>query len=156
VIVIVAIMVILETSIIASIVSPVVALVVTAIIPAVVMPVVMVVATVIVAIVAMIITSIPIIVAMIGHAITVIMSIRSTVMIVKELATVPVVVVVALILLEVRRYSKGMFQLLTLPHGALGIAVELALVVHDHVKVTFKEGGKSWWICYVGFTRSLV
>jgi hypothetical protein len=37
----------------------------------------------------------------------------------------------------------------------LGIAVELALVVHDHIEVTFKEGGRSWWICYIGFTRSL-
>jgi hypothetical protein len=37
----------------------------------------------------------------------------------------------------------------------LGIAVELALVVHDHIEVTFKEGGRSWRICYVGFTGSL-
>jgi hypothetical protein len=37
----------------------------------------------------------------------------------------------------------------------LGIAVELALVVHDHIEVTFKEGGRSWWICYVGFAGSL-
>jgi hypothetical protein len=37
----------------------------------------------------------------------------------------------------------------------LGIAVELALVVHDHIEVTFEEGGRSWWICYVGFARSL-
>jgi hypothetical protein len=36
----------------------------------------------------------------------------------------------------------------------LGVAVELALVVHDHIEVTFKEGGRSWWICYIGFTRS--
>jgi hypothetical protein len=36
-----------------------------------------------------------------------------------------------------------------------GVAVELALVVHDYVEVTFKEGGRSWWICHVGFTRSL-
>jgi hypothetical protein len=34
----------------------------------------------------------------------------------------------------------------------LGIAVELALVVHDHVEVTFEEGVRSWWICYIGFT----
>jgi hypothetical protein len=45
--------------------------------------------------------------------------------------------------------------LLALPHGMFGIAVELALVVHDHVKVTFEEGGRCWWICHVGFTRSL-
>jgi hypothetical protein len=36
-----------------------------------------------------------------------------------------------------------------------GVAVELALVVHDHVEVSFEEGGGSWWICHVGFTRSL-
>jgi hypothetical protein len=33
--------------------------------------------------------------------------------------------------------------------------VELALVVHDHVEVTFEEGGRSWWICHVSFARSL-
>jgi hypothetical protein len=33
--------------------------------------------------------------------------------------------------------------------------VELALVVHDHIEVTFKEGGRSWRICYIGFTESL-
>jgi hypothetical protein len=38
----------------------------------------------------------------------------------------------------------------------LGIAVELALVVHDHIKVTFKEGGRSWRMCYIGFAESLV
>jgi hypothetical protein len=37
----------------------------------------------------------------------------------------------------------------------LGIAVELALVVHDHIEVTSEEGGRSWWICYVGFAGSL-
>jgi hypothetical protein len=37
----------------------------------------------------------------------------------------------------------------------LDIAVELALVVHDHIEVTLKEGGRSWWICYIGFARSL-
>jgi hypothetical protein len=37
----------------------------------------------------------------------------------------------------------------------LGIAVELALVVHDHIEVTFEKGGRSWWICYVGFAGSL-
>jgi hypothetical protein len=37
----------------------------------------------------------------------------------------------------------------------LGITVELALVVHDHIEVTFEEGGRSWWICYVGFAGSL-
>jgi hypothetical protein len=38
----------------------------------------------------------------------------------------------------------------------LGIAVELTLVVHDHDEVTFEEGGGSWWICYIGFTRLFV
>jgi hypothetical protein len=37
----------------------------------------------------------------------------------------------------------------------LGIVVELALVVHDHIEVTFEEGGRSWLICYVGFAGSL-
>jgi hypothetical protein len=37
----------------------------------------------------------------------------------------------------------------------LGVVVELALVVHDHIEVTFKEGGRSWRICYIGFTGSL-
>jgi hypothetical protein len=64
-------------------------------------------------------------------------------MIVKALATVLVVVVVSLGLLGVGWYSRGTFELLTLPHGVLGSAVKLALVVHDHVKVTFKEGGRS-------------
>jgi hypothetical protein len=35
------------------------------------------------------------------------------------------------------------------------IAVELALIIHDHVEVVFKEGGRSWWICHIGFARSL-
>jgi hypothetical protein len=29
------------------------------------------------------------------------------------------------------------------------------LVVHDHIEVTFEEGGRSWWICYIGFAGSL-
>jgi hypothetical protein len=29
------------------------------------------------------------------------------------------------------------------------------MVVHDHVEVTFEEGGRSSWICHVGFARSL-
>jgi hypothetical protein len=95
-------------------------------------------------------------VLIIGPAITVITSIRSTVTIVKALATVLVVVIVSLGLLGVGWYSRGTFQLLTLPHGVLGSAVKLALVVHDHVKATFKEGGRSWWICHIDFTRSLV
>jgi hypothetical protein len=37
----------------------------------------------------------------------------------------------------------------------LGVAVELAVVVHDHIEVTFEEGGRSWRICYVGFAGSL-
>jgi hypothetical protein len=37
----------------------------------------------------------------------------------------------------------------------LGVAMELALVVHDHIEVAFKEGGRSWQICYVGFAGSL-
>jgi hypothetical protein len=37
----------------------------------------------------------------------------------------------------------------------LGVAMELALVVHDHIEFTFKEGGRSWRICYIGFIGSL-
>jgi hypothetical protein len=37
----------------------------------------------------------------------------------------------------------------------LGVAVELALVIHDHVKVTFKEGGRSGWIGRIDLARSL-
>jgi hypothetical protein len=156
----VAAVVVLETPVIASIVSPLITLVITAITLAVFTPVVMVVATivvasVVVAIVAMIIMSIPIVVAMIGPTIMVITSIRSMVTVVEALATVPVVIAVPLDLLGVGRYSKGTLQLLTLPHGVFGVAVELALVVHDHVEVSFKEGGRSWWICHVGLTRSL-
>jgi hypothetical protein len=103
----------------------------------------------------MIITSIPVVVAMIGPAVMVIASIRSTVMIVETLITVLVVVVVALGLLTFGGYSKGTLQLLALPHGMFGVMVELALVVHDHVEVTFEEGGRPWWICHVSFTRSL-
>jgi hypothetical protein len=37
----------------------------------------------------------------------------------------------------------------------LGVAVELALVVHNHIEVTFKEGGRSWRIRHIGFTTTL-
>jgi hypothetical protein len=37
----------------------------------------------------------------------------------------------------------------------LGVAMELALVAHDHIEVTFKESGRSWRIWYIGFTGSL-
>jgi hypothetical protein len=37
----------------------------------------------------------------------------------------------------------------------LGVAVDLALVVHDHVEVAFEEGGRSWRICHIGLARSL-
>jgi hypothetical protein len=60
------------------------------------------------------------------------------------LTTVPVVVVVASGLLGGRRDSKGALQLLALPHGVFSIAVELALVVHEHIEVIFEEGGRSW------------
>jgi hypothetical protein len=71
------------------------------------------------------------------------------------LATVAVVVAIASGLLEGRWDSKGTLQLLALPHGVLSVTVELALVVHDHIEVTFEERGRSWWICYIGFSRSL-
>jgi hypothetical protein len=76
--------------------------------------------------------------------------------IVEALITILVIIVVAFGLLGFGGYSKGMLQLLTLPYGMFGIAVELALVIHDHVEVTFEEGGRSWWIFHVSFTRSLL
>jgi hypothetical protein len=164
-IVVVVIVVVLTTSIISSIISSVVVLVIVAIIttitPVVVMSVVaviamLVIAPVIAAVVAAIITSIPVIVARIGPAITVVSSIRSTVTVVETLATVPVIVVVAPGPLGGRQDSKGALQLLALPHGVLTVAVKLALVVHDHVEVTFEEGGRSWWICHIGFAGLLV
>jgi hypothetical protein len=38
----------------------------------------------------------------------------------------------------------------------LDVMVELALVVHDHVEVTFKEGGRCGWISRIDLTGSLV
>jgi hypothetical protein len=75
--------------------------------------------------------------------------------VVEMLVTVLVTVVVALGLLGFEGYSKATLLLLALPHGMLGVAVELTLVVHDLVKITLEEGGRSWWICHVSFTRSL-
>jgi hypothetical protein len=75
-------------------------------------------------------------------------------MIVEALTTIAIIVAVASGLLGGRRNSKGTLQLLTLPHGVLGVTVELALVIHD-IEVTFQEGGRSWSICYIGFARSL-
>jgi hypothetical protein len=141
--------VILATSIIASVVSLVIVTIITVIImmiaSAVIAPVVAVVVAVVVisvieAVVEVIITSIPIVVARIGSMVTVISSIMSTVTIVEVLNTITVVIAVAPGLLGGRWYSKGTLQLLALPHGVLGIAVKLALVIHDHVEVAFEEG----------------
>jgi hypothetical protein len=151
-VVVVVTMVVLATSIITSVISLVVALVVMEIITTITSVVV---TPVIAAVVASIVTSIPIVVARIGPAVTVISSIRSTVTIVKALTTVLVVVVVAPGLLGGRRDSKGALQLLALPHGVFSITVELTLVVHDHIEVTFKEGGRSWWIRDISFARTL-
>jgi hypothetical protein len=142
------------------VVTLVIVAIVTTITPVFVTPVVADIATVVVtlviaAVVATIITSIPVIVAKIGHAITVISSIRLTVTVVETLATVPVVVVVAPRPLGCRQDSKGVLQLLALPHGVLSVTVELELVVHDHVEVIFEEGGRSWWIRHIGFAGSL-
>jgi hypothetical protein len=134
-IVVVVIVVILATLIIASAISSVIALVVMAIIttitPVVATPVVAVIATVVVtpviaAVVVAIITSIPVIVARIGSAITAVASIRSTITVVETLATVSVIVVVAPGPLGGRRDSMGALQLLALPHGVLSITVKLA------------------------------
>jgi hypothetical protein len=163
-IVVVVIVVVLATTIITLVISSVVALVFVAIItmiaPAVIMPVVVVIVTVVVVsvvttVVAAIITSITVIISRIGSTITVVSLIRLTITIVKTLATVPVVVVVAPGPLGGRRDSQGALQLLALPHGVFSIAVELALVIHDHVEVTFEEGGRSWWILHIGFAGSL-
>jgi hypothetical protein len=155
-----AIIVVLVTSIIASVVVTIIMAIITTIASVVVTPVVAVIATVVVAfvitaVVATIIMPIPIVIARIGPAVTVILSIRSTITIVKALATVAVIVAIASGLLGGRWDFKGTLQLLALPHGVLGVTVELALVVHDHIEVTFEEGGRSWWFCYIGFARSL-
>jgi hypothetical protein len=156
--------VVLATSIITPVVSlvivTIIVVIITAIASVVIASVVAVVATVVVtsviaAVFAVIITLIPIVIAKIGLAVTVISSIRSTATIVEALDTVAVVVAIASGLLGGRWYSKGALQLLALPHGVLGVAVELALVVHDHIEVTLEEGGRSWWICHIGFARSL-
>jgi hypothetical protein len=152
--------VVLATSIITSVVSSAVVMtivvIVTTITSVVIAPVILVIATVVVAvIVAVVITSIPIIIARIGPVIAVISSIRSTVMIVEVLTFVLIIVVVAFGLLGGRRDSECVLQLLTLPHGVFGVTLELALVVHDHIEVTFEEGGRSWWICHIGFARTL-
>jgi hypothetical protein len=156
----VAVVVVLAMSIITPIISVVTVLVVMAITLAVVTPVIVVVSTIVVtpiiaAVVAAIITSIPVVFVTIGPAVMVITSIRSTVMVVEALVTISVVVVAALGLLRLGGYSEGTLQLLALPHGVFGVAMELALVVHDHVEVTFEEGGRYWWIRHVGFVRSL-
>jgi hypothetical protein len=140
------------TSIVSSVVVTIIMAIITTITYVVIAPVIAVITTVVVApviaaVVVVVIMSIPIVVARIGPAITVISSIRSTVMI--------VVVVVASGLLGGRRDSKGSLQLLALPHGVFSIAVELTLVVHDHIEVTFEEGGRSWWIYHIGFTGTL-
>jgi hypothetical protein len=139
-IIVLAIVVVQAMSVVAWIISSVVASVVMAIITTI-TPVVIV--PVIAAIIAAIITSIPIIIARIGPAITTISSIRSTVTVVEALATVPIVVVVAPGPLGGRRDSQGALQLLALPHGVFSDTVKLALVVHDHVEVTFEEGGRT-------------
>jgi hypothetical protein len=157
--------VVLATSIITSIVSSIVVTIIMAIITTITSVVValviaviamIVVAPVIASVVTAVITSILVVIARIGPAAAVISSIRSTVTVVEALATIPVVVVVASGLLGGRWDSKGTLQLLALPHGVLGVAVELALVVHDHIEVTFEEGGRSWWISHIGFARSHV
>jgi hypothetical protein len=110
--------VILATSIITSVVSPVVVMsimaIITTITSVVVTPVVAVIATVVVApviaaVVAAVITSIHIVIARIRHVFTVISLIRSTVVTVEALATVPVVIVVASSLLGGRRDSNDAF-----------------------------------------------
>jgi hypothetical protein len=153
-------MVILATWIIMPIISALTALVVTVITLAVVTPVTAIVATIVTAsviavVVAAMISLIPVVIATIGPMVTVITSIRLTVTVVEALITVVDVVVAALGLLRVGGYSKGTLQLLAFPHGMFRVTVKPSLVVHDHVEISFKEGGGSWWIYHVSFTRSL-
>jgi hypothetical protein len=82
------------------------------------------------------------------------MSIRLTVTVVITAVVVLVIIVVALGLLGFEGYSKGTLQLLALPHGMFGVVMELTLVLQDHVEVTLEEGGRSWWVCHIGFNRS--
>jgi hypothetical protein len=111
-VVVVVIVVVPTTLIITSVVALVIVAIITMITPVVVSPVIaviamVVVASVIAAVVAVIIRSIPVIVAGIGPAVTVISSIRLTITVVETLATVPVIVVVAPGPLGGRRDSKG-------------------------------------------------
>jgi hypothetical protein len=160
-VVVVVVVVVLATSIITPIIAAIVALVVTAVVTSVVAVVFMmivvpvVVTFVIAAVVAAIITSIPIVIETVWSAVAVITSIRSTVTVVIMADAVLVVVIVALGLRGFKGYSKGTLQLFALPHGMFSVAVELTLVVYDHVEVTLKEGGRSWWVCHIGFTGSL-
>jgi hypothetical protein len=111
VVVVLAFVVVLATSIIASVVVTIIVAIVTTITS--VTPVGAVVTTVVVAsfiaaIVTVIITLIPIVIARIGYAVTVISSIKSTVTIVEVLTTIAVVIVVSSGLLGGRWYPKGM------------------------------------------------
>jgi hypothetical protein len=109
-VVVLAIVVVLATSIIMSVVVTIIMAIVTMntyIAPVGAVVATVVVASVVVAIVAAIITSIPIVIARIGSAVTVISSIRLTVPIVEALTTIAVVVAVAPGLLGGRWYPKG-------------------------------------------------
>jgi hypothetical protein len=145
-VVVLAVVVVLATSIVMSVIVTIVVAIITTITSIALISVVVttvVVASVIAMIIAAIITSTPIIIARIGYVVTVISSIRSTVAILEALTTIAVVIVVAPGLLGGGWYPKGMLQLLALSHGMLGVVMELALVVHDHIEVTFKEDGRS-------------
>jgi hypothetical protein len=109
-VVVLAVLVVLATSIITPVVVTIIVAIITtitsvALISAVVTTVV--VASVIAAVVAAIITSIPIVIARIGSTVTVISSIRSTVATLEVLATIAVVIAVAPGLLGGGWYSKG-------------------------------------------------
>jgi hypothetical protein len=106
-------------------------------------------------IVAAIIMVVAVVIVTIGSTVTVITSIRSTVTVVVAVVVVLVIIVVALGLLGFQRYSQGALKLFALPHGMLGVTVKLTLIVHNHVEVTFEEGGGSWWIGRIDLTGSL-
>jgi predicted RND superfamily exporter protein len=90
----------------------------------------------------------------IGPAVAVVTWMRSTVTIIEALVTILVIVIAALGLLGLEGHSEGTLQRFALPHGMFGVTVELALVVHDHVEVSFEEGGGSRLECRLTCRRS--
>jgi hypothetical protein len=121
-VVVLAVVVVLETSIVTTVVVTVIVAIITSITSIALISVVVttvVIASVIAAVIAAIITSIPIVIARIGSTVTVISSIRSTIAILEALTTVAVVIAVAPGLLGGGWYPKGTLELLAFPHVCL-------------------------------------